>query len=139
MIRNRSVYSKFRLPVLAALTFTLALLLFVTVAPPEAESANRCADVTAIMVNGQVVSEGVPVKVTSRTITIEVKFFNEATHYHVCEASNFSGCPWVSMPADGRITFVLSEGNGIKTIYFQAKNLGTKGKKISFQVELAQS
>jgi hypothetical protein len=109
-----------------------AMLIALTLAfgPAASVAQAKCADVVEFFIN-----DGA--KVTkSRDIVINVKFVNKATHYIICEDPEFKGCSWTNVPHYGPIKYRLSEGNGIKKIYFKAKNLTVPGKVYTATIEL---
>ena len=98
---------------------------------PAASVAHaKCADVVEFVIN-----DGAEVT-KSRDIVINVKFKNKATHYIICEDPDFNGCDWKPVPFYGPIKYRLSEGSGIKKIYFKAKNLTVPGKVYTATIEL---
>ena len=99
-------------------------------AVPASEGAGNCATVTAFSVNNGAKTT------TSRLVTIQVKFKGSPTHYVICENAEFVDCTWAPMPYDGKITYELSEGNGLKTIYFRAKRFNRLGEVVTAQIEL---
>lgn len=113
---------------LAAILVALALM----IGPAAPVAMAKCADVQEFVIN-----DGAPVTHT-RDIVINVKFENKATHYIVCEDPDFNGCGWQPMPYAGPIKYRLSEGNGIKKIYFKAKNLTVPGKVHIATIELIE-
>ena len=69
-----------------------------------------------------------------REITIAVTFKGAPTHYQICENADFEGCGWKTLPFNGRIRFLLSEGSGIKKIYFRARYLRQKSAVITAEI-----
>jgi hypothetical protein len=108
----------------------IALALIIGPAAPVAQA--KCADVVELVIN-----DGAEVT-KSRDIVINVKFQNKATHYIICEDPDFNGCDWKPVPFYGPIKYRLSEGSGIKKIYFKAKNLTVPGKVYTVTIELIE-
>jgi hypothetical protein len=108
---------------------------------PMAPSYGVCADPTGININGKSAKLGQVVRVNSREVVIRVYFESEATDYRVCEDPTFEGCKWRQVPGGERpvleIKYTLSEGSGIKTIYFQAKRQSTIASVVKLQFDLA--
>lgn len=101
-------------------------------------SGQKCADVASITVN-----EGMTVT-HERTVQLTITFVNQADFYIACEDLNVvknakwtdqgtGNCAWQRVTG-GPITFVLSEGSGIKTIYFRAVRLRNKGDIASVSI-----
>jgi hypothetical protein len=98
-----------------------------------------CGTVTSIQVNGKSVSVNQVVKVSSGSVEILFYFEGNADSYRICESSDFkaAGCDWKLVANGGlrpavRVKFTLSEGSGIKTVYFQAK----RGSELAEVVQL---
>ena len=66
----------------------------------------------------------------TREILLIVTFVGNPTHYQVCEDSHLrvADCELKRLPFDGRIRYKLSDGSGLKKIYFRARYLGTPGE-----------
>ena len=90
-----------------------------------------------IIAGGLPREDGIPVT-REREIELVVTFYQGIpTDYIACEDPEFKDCEWKRLPFNGRIRFLLSEGSGIKTIYFRAKYLGQPGPVISAKVKYA--
>ena len=109
---------------------TMAVVLVMLWIVPASEGSGNCATVTSFRINNGAKTT------TSRLVTIQVKFQGSPTHYVICEDPEFVDCNWKAMPYDGKITYELSEGNGVKTIYFRAKRFNRLGEVVSAQIEL---
>jgi hypothetical protein len=79
------------------------------------------------------VVDGIPVT-KEREIIIEVTSKGAPTHYSICENAEFDGCGWKKLPFNGRIRYLLSEGSGIKKIYFRARYLRQKSAVVTAEV-----
>lgn len=102
-------------------------------------SHSVCADATVGSINGKSFKQGEIVKVSSREIVIKVSFENTATHYRICENATFTGVDWKSLPSERptlEVKYTLSEGSGLKTVYFQAMRNGTEASVVKVQFEL---
>lgn len=75
-------------------------------------------------------------KTNEREITIKLEFIGRPTEYIVCEDKEFVDCHWKRLPFNGIIKFILSEGSGIKKLYFRGKYLGKPGKIKTATIEL---
>ena len=63
---------------------------------------------------------------TSREIVLLPKYWSKGkpTHYKICDNPKLIACEWKPVPYYGGIKYTLSEGYGMKTIYFVAKRFG---------------
>ena len=120
----------------------IAILLLVTVPEKSIGSSggggdmfgNNQAEVDKFEIVGDLPVEN-GVRVTKdREIVIEVTFKGAASHYQICENADFTGCGWQKLPFNGRIRFLLSEGSGIKKIYFRARYLRQQSTVITAEV-----
>lgn len=109
--------------------FSIFVLLGVFVAS-DGYGAGKCADVVSININEDAKTTD------SRDVLIYVIFNRKATHYIACEDPNFESCHWNAVPFYGPIKFRLSEGSGVKKIYFKAKNMNYMGAATSVTIEL---
>jgi hypothetical protein len=57
------------------------------------------------------------------------------THIQICESADFSNCSWQPLPFSGRISYRLTEGAGLKTIYLRARHLGRVGQPATIMVK----
>jgi hypothetical protein len=130
-VASRSIFRKCVFVILA-----LGLCLVMKSMPP---SYAACADATTVQVNGQKVKAGQAIKVSGREVVIKVYFESEATDYRICEDPSFADCSWQRVPGGERpmlvIKYTLSEGSGIKTIYFQAQRNSTIASVVNLQIE----
>jgi hypothetical protein len=99
---------------------------------------------STIRVNGKGVSVTKVNKVLQREITIEVVFEEPATHYRICENKKFDSpeCAWKAIAGGAersvvKVTYTLSEGSGIKTVYFQARRGSQLGETVALQFEVS--
>ena len=77
--------------------------------------------------NGKIV-DGVVVT-QSQQLILYVEFEGGSpSHIQICDNEMFELCEWQRMRFDGRITYTLSEGAGMKKIYLRAKYLGRPAK-----------
>lgn len=99
------------------------------------------AEVSDVSINGSFLGSSDVADLTDHLIIIKVIFTGMATDYRISENPNFSGAEWQEIPGFGRpaieIKYTLSEGSGIKTIYFQAKRNATIADVIKIQVKLS--
>ncbi|MEW6266300.1 MAG: hypothetical protein AB1641_24770 [Thermodesulfobacteriota bacterium] len=119
----------------AILTFLLIILAFIpqVLASSGGGGGGDTADpsaastVSSMSVNGQGVSGDQTINTSDRTVTLEVSFVGQPNEFQVCEDRSFKGCSWKNLPFNGRIAVILSEGAGLKKIYFRARYLGRPG------------
>lgn len=104
-------------------------------------AGNGSAEVFDVSINGSSIGSSDMIGVTDRRIIIMVVFTGLATDYRISENPDFAGAEWQEIPGFGRpaieIKYTLSEGSGIKTIYFQAKRNATIAGVIKIQVKLS--
>lgn len=116
--------------------FVFSLLSFML---PVSPGMGSCGTVTQVQVNGQKVTTKV-VKISKNEVELTFYFENRATAYRICENGDFSGCGWVDLPAARgvlKLKYKLSEGSGVKTIYFQARNGGEMAEVVKLDFEVA--
>lgn len=128
-------------PGVLAFSAAVAVLTFCLVLKPVAASYAVCADASDVTIDGKAAASAEVVSVSNRTIVIKVVFESMATDYRISEDPNFAGAEWRRVPGFERpaieIKYTLSEGNGIKTIYFQARRNATIASVIKLQVNLS--
>lgn len=91
------------------------------------------ADVVSITINqGALIT-------TTRDVVIDVSFAKSADQYLICEDPGFKGCDWQNVPGYGPIKYRLSEGNGLKKLYFRAKRGVTPGAVVTLTIELKEA
>ncbi|HBF33256.1 TPA: hypothetical protein DDW35_01705 [Candidatus Sumerlaeota bacterium] len=56
---------------------------------------------------------------TSQTVSLVNTHAGRPTYYQVSESSTFAGASWLPYPSSGYPSYVLSAGNGTKTVYFR--------------------
>lgn len=120
---------------ISILFFAGLLTIFLSAGP----GTSSCGTVTQVNVNGQKVTAKV-VKLSKNEVELTFYFENRATAYRICEDPGFSGCDWVQLPAPRpalKIKYKLSEGSGIKTVYFQARNGGEMAEVVKLDFEIA--
>ena len=71
----------------------------------------------------------------SRTVTLNSACTGSPTHYMASESSSFSGASWLTYSASA--SFTLSQGFGVKTVYFKVKNAAGESLSVSDSIELA--
>jgi hypothetical protein len=92
-----------------------AALLESTVVSDTITLSEPAPNVTAYALNGGANTT------TNRTITLNNTALNNPTEYRASESSAFTGAVW--LPYGSAPTFLLSQGNATKRVYFQARNL----------------
>ena len=120
------------------LLLTIAITFSLLILSPRA-SYSVCADPTSISINGKSFKQGEVIKVSSREIVIKMYFEAVATDYRICENPNFTGVDWKSLPGEKptlEVKYTLSEGNGPKTVYFQAKRSSTEASVVKLHFEM---
>lgn len=90
----------------------------------DSSSRQNPANVISIEINN-----GAP-STSEQVVVIQVQVVGNPSHYMACEHPQFEGCEWMRMPMNGIIKFKLSEGGGLKKIYFRAKYLGRIGDTV---------
>ena len=58
----------------------------------------------------------------NRNVTVVPTFTGYYTYYRMAETSDLSSITWIEKPTNGILPFMLSTGDGSKTIYLQLKN-----------------
>jgi zinc protease len=72
----------------------------------------------------------------SRTVTLNNATTNTPTHYMASEDAAFSGASW--QPYSTAPQFTLSEGDGLKTVYFKTKNEAGESNVLSDSIVLQE-
>lgn len=73
----------------------------------------------------------------SRTVTLNNTTENNPTHYMASEGSEFTGAAWEAYSAAPQ--FILSAGDGQKTVYFKTKNEAGESNVVSDAITLTQA
>lgn len=93
----------------------------------DIKSAEKAVIIKSIeVVNGWMADDGI-IETNDPMIVLYLKLDRNPSHYIICEEPKFIKCEWQNFPYSGRVSYVLSEGVGIKKIYFRAKFLGVQG------------
>jgi hypothetical protein len=72
-------------------------------------------------------------------ITLIFNFESMPEQYALCEDDKFRNCDWRKLPFDGRVVYRLSEGSGVKKIFFRAKHWGAVGQTLTIEVNYQPS
>jgi hypothetical protein len=71
---------------------------------------------------------------SSRTVTLDNTATESPTYYTASQSSTFSGATW--KPYSAAPAFILSSGNGTKTVYFKVKNAAGTSTAVSRTITL---
>ena len=88
----------------------------------------RQGDVKSVDPQNVEVDDDGYIVVDDPTVTLYVQFVGNPTHYQLCEDQLFKECQWKRLRFDGKITFTLSEGAGLKKVYLRARFLNRPGE-----------
>ncbi len=69
-------------------------------------------------------------------IALDISGTNAPTHYRLSESGTMAGAGWVEYDASQAITFTLSSGTGLKTVYAQVKDSKSESSIISGNISL---
>ena len=85
-----------------------------------------------------VINNGTP-STLDRNIAIVLSYRGEAIRYRIGETANLSDVAWADMPIENGISYILSEGYGVKSVYVQVatatEESNTVSATISYQEE----
>lgn len=65
----------------------------------------------------------------TESVTVNFTYSGTPTHYMLSESSSFDGATWIAFGTG--VTFVLSEGTGLKTVFAKLKNSATETNSVS--------
>ena len=78
----------------------------------------------------------------ARTTSLKVTLNNTATgsptHYKASESAGFENTAWLGYNDNTAIPFVLSTGDGVKTVYFKVKNISGESPVVSDDITLVE-